>query len=334
MANKRMFNIKIVDSDSFLDMPLTAQCLYFHLNMRADDDGFVGNPKRVQRLIGASDDDMRLLIAKRFVLTFDDGVIVIKHWRMHNTLSANRYKETTYIDQKRELLLKENNAYSFNSGVPLDDSKMIEKASRLSQKQIDATLTRQRRTIDATLTDTGLDLDIDKDIDIELVKELESDKKKDKRETYVSILDSYTSNDFLKSSLNDFVEMRKKMKGFTTRAFKLALNKLDELSNDDNEKIKIVNQSVMNSWKSFYELKEESNKYPSWYKEGTKEKTKEDRINSLEAAYKATVNTYKKGIISYEEFKKREASFKKSYFDLTGKDITKHNLIDWGEYDI
>lgn len=159
-------------------------------------------------------------------------------------------------------------------------------------------------------------------------------EEKEKRETYVSILDSYTSNDSLKSSLNDFVEMRKKMKGFTTRAFKLALNKLDELSNDDNEKIKIVNQSVMNSWKSFYELKEESNKYPSWYKEGTKEKTKEDRINSLEAAYKATVNTYKKGIISYEEFKKREASFKKSYFDLTGKDITKQNLIDWGKYDI
>ena len=159
-------------------------------------------------------------------------------------------------------------------------------------------------------------------------------EEKEKRETYVSILDSYTSNDSLKSSLNDFVEMRKKMKGFTTRAFKLALNKLDELTNDDEEKIKIVNQSVINSWKSFYELKEESNKYPSWYKEGTKEKTKEDRINSLEAAYKATVNTYKKGIISYEEFKKREASFKKSYFDLTEKDITKQNLIDLGEYDI
>lgn len=159
-------------------------------------------------------------------------------------------------------------------------------------------------------------------------------EEKEKKETYVSILDSYTSNETLKSSLNDFLEMRKKMKGFTTRAFKLALNKLDELTNDDEEKIKIVNQSVMNSWKSFYELKEETNKYPSWYKEGTQEETKEDKINSLEAGYKATVNTYKKGIISYEEFKKREASFKKSYFDLTGKDITKQNLIDWGEYDI
>ena len=159
-------------------------------------------------------------------------------------------------------------------------------------------------------------------------------EEKEKRETYVSILDSYTSNDSLKSSLNDFIEMRKKMKGFTTKAFQLALNQLDKLAKDDNKKIKIVNQSVMNSWKSFYELKDDSAQYPDWYHDGTQEKTKEDKINSLEAGYKATVNTYKKGIISYEEFKKREASFKKSYFDLTGKDITKQNLIDWGEYDI
>ena len=79
MANKRMFTMHIVDSDAFLDMPLSTQALYFHLNMRADDDGFLGNPKRIQRLIGASDDDLKILIAKRFVLAFEDGVIVIKH---------------------------------------------------------------------------------------------------------------------------------------------------------------------------------------------------------------------------------------------------------------
>lgn len=157
-------------------------------------------------------------------------------------------------------------------------------------------------------------------------------EEKEKRETYVSILDSYTSNDSLKSSLNDFIEMRKKMKGFTTRAFKLALNKLDELSNDDEEKIKIVNQSVMNSWKSFYELKEETNKYPSWYKEGTQEETKEDKIKSLEKAYQATVKMKNMGMISETEFEKRKVGFKKSYFDLTGKDISKQ--INWGEYDI
>ena len=154
-------------------------------------------------------------------------------------------------------------------------------------------------------------------------------EEKEKRETYVSILDSYTSNDSLKSSLNDFVEMRKKMKGFTTRAFKLALNKLDELTNDDEEKIKIVNQSVMNSWKSFYELKDETNKYPSWYKEGTQEKTKEDRIKNLEKAYLATIKLKNMGMISENEFKERETNYRKSYYDLTGK-----YLNGYGEYDI
>ena len=154
-------------------------------------------------------------------------------------------------------------------------------------------------------------------------------EEKEKRETYVSILDSYTSNETLKSSLNDFLEMRKKMKGFTTRAFKLALNKLDELSNDDKEKIEIVNQSVMNSWKSFYELKEETNKYPSWYKDGTKEETKEDKIKNLEKAYKATIKLKNMGMISDSEFKEREAIYRKSYYDLTGK-----NLNGYGEYDI
>lgn len=154
-------------------------------------------------------------------------------------------------------------------------------------------------------------------------------EEKEKRKTYVSILDSYTSNETLKSSLNDFIEMRKKMKGFTTRAFKLALNKLDELTNDDEEKIKIVNQSVMNSWKSFYELKEETNKYPSWYKEGTKEETKEDKIKNLEKAYHATIKLKNMGMISETEFKEREKNYRKSYYDLTGKDIN-----GFGEYDI
>lgn len=285
MANKRMFNIKIVDSDAFLDMPLTAQCLYFHLNMRADDDGFVGNPKRVQRLIGASDDDMRLLIAKRFVLLFDDGVIVIKHWRMHNTLSTNRYKETTYIDQKRELLLKENNAYSFNEGVPLDDSKMIEKASRLSQKQIYATLTRQRRTIDATLTDTGLeldkglDLDIDKDIDIELVKELELDKEEES-DQFVKRIDQYTNDESLKDSLIQFVRMMKAKsdKEFNIENLNFVLKKLDTLTVDTDEKISIVDHSVKKKWNNFYPLKKEQKKYPEWYSNTETKKASDEQL--------------------------------------------------------
>ena len=112
MAEKRMFTQKIVDSDAFLDMPLSTQALYFHLNMRADDDGFINNPKRIQRSVGASEDDLKLLIAKRFCICFENGVIVIKHWRMHNTLRKDRYSPTTYQDQLALLEVKDNNAYT------------------------------------------------------------------------------------------------------------------------------------------------------------------------------------------------------------------------------
>ena len=112
MAEKRMFTQKIIDSDAFLDMPLSTQALYFHLNMRADDDGFVNNPKRIQRTIGASEDDLKLLVLKRFVIGFECGVIVIKHWRMHNTLKKDRYNPTQYQDELALLEVKDNKAYT------------------------------------------------------------------------------------------------------------------------------------------------------------------------------------------------------------------------------
>lgn len=112
MAEKRMFTQKIIDSDPFLDMPLSTQALYFHLNMRADDDGFINNPKRIQRTIGASEDDLKLLLAKRFVIGFENGVIVIKHWRMHNTLRKDRYNPTQYQEEFALLEVKDNNAYT------------------------------------------------------------------------------------------------------------------------------------------------------------------------------------------------------------------------------
>ena len=107
-----MFTQKIIDSDAFLEMPLSAQALYFHLNMRADDDGFINNPKRIQRTVGSSEDDLKLLIAKRFVICFESGVIVIKHWRMHNTLRKDRYNPTQYQEEFDSLYLKDNNSYT------------------------------------------------------------------------------------------------------------------------------------------------------------------------------------------------------------------------------
>lgn len=112
MAERRMFAKTIIDSDAFLDMPLSAQALYFHLSMRADDEGFVNNPKKIQRMVGASDDDCKLLVLKRFILTFESGVIVIKHWKIHNYIRNDRFKETVYVKEKAMLTFNENNAYT------------------------------------------------------------------------------------------------------------------------------------------------------------------------------------------------------------------------------
>lgn len=112
MAERRMFAKTIVTSDAFLDMPLSARCLYFTLGMLADDDGFVNNPKSIMRQVGASQDDLNLLLMKRFILAFDSGVIVIKHWRIHNYIQKDRYKESKYIKEKATLMLDEKGAYT------------------------------------------------------------------------------------------------------------------------------------------------------------------------------------------------------------------------------
>lgn len=115
MAERRMFAKSIIDSDAFLDMPLSSQALYFHLGMRADDDGFVNNPKKIQRITGSSDDDLKLLIAKNFIIPFDSGVVVLKHWKIHNYIQKDRYKETNYLEEKARLITKDNKAYSLDT---------------------------------------------------------------------------------------------------------------------------------------------------------------------------------------------------------------------------
>jgi len=112
MAERRMFAKSIIDSDAFLDMPLSAQALYFHLSMRADDEGFLGNAQRVRSMIGASEDDFKLLIVKRFVIVFEDGITVIRHWRVHNIIQKDRFKETIYVDERARLGFDKNKTYT------------------------------------------------------------------------------------------------------------------------------------------------------------------------------------------------------------------------------
>jgi hypothetical protein len=132
MANRRMFAKTIIDSDMFLDMPQTTQNLYFHLNMRADDEGFVNAPKKVMRVIQANQNDLDILVAKRFVLFFESGVLVIKHWKLHNTIRKDRFTKTLYTEEKQQLFEKENGSYTFNRYqevvklVSNDDSEYLE----------------------------------------------------------------------------------------------------------------------------------------------------------------------------------------------------------------
>lgn len=112
MAERRMFAKTIIDSDAFIDMPLSTQALYFHLSMRADDDGFINNPKKIQRMVGASDDDLKVLVMKRFIIPFESGIVVIKHWKIHNYIQKDRYKPTLYAKEKNLLEIKDNGSYT------------------------------------------------------------------------------------------------------------------------------------------------------------------------------------------------------------------------------
>lgn len=126
MANRRMFSLDVVNTDTFLDMPASARDLYFNLGMRADDDGFLASPKRVMRLINSSTDDMRILISKGYVIPFESGVIVIRHWKQNNFIRSDRYHQTRYIAEKQQL--QENNGvYELETtGIPTYNQRYTE----------------------------------------------------------------------------------------------------------------------------------------------------------------------------------------------------------------
>lgn len=119
MAQKRMFDKRVIDNDEFLEMPLTTQAVYFHFNMRADDDGFVDNYKSILRLIGGKEDDLKVLVLKKFIIPFEKGVIVIKHWKINNLLRKDRYTATIHQEEKEKLITEKNGEYSL--GIPMVD---------------------------------------------------------------------------------------------------------------------------------------------------------------------------------------------------------------------
>lgn len=228
-----MFAKTIIDSDAFLEMPVSSQCLYFHLSMRADDEGFINKPKTIMRMIGAKDDDMNVLILKKFIIPFKSGVVVIKHWKIHNYIRGDRLHETKYQVEKSELALDENNSYTL-------------------------CLTSDSQLVDSCPTEVRLGKD-------RLGKDSIDNNKKEKRKTEFDLLiEGYTEDLQLRNTIYEFLKMRKAIKApMTSNALKLMLNKLDRLAPKDihcDLRISILEQSIMNSWKGIFELKEELKK--------------------------------------------------------------------------
>lgn len=152
MANKRMFSLTVVDSDAFLDMPLSTQALYFHLCMRADDDGFVNNPKKIQRVVRATEDDLRVLMTKQFVIPFESGVLVIKHWKVHNVIRKDMHKDTLCTEEQALLIEDKSGTYHVRNELVTDTVQECieadtdtEQSSYIDKNRLDQIRTDQNR---------------------------------------------------------------------------------------------------------------------------------------------------------------------------------------------
>ena len=148
MAEKRMFAKTIIDSDAFLEMPVTSQLLYFHLSMRADDEGFINKPKAIMKMVGANDDDLKILFMKKFVIPFDSGVVVIKHWRINNYIRKDMFHETTYKEERAMLEIDENNAYRLPVTSSLQECNKLTTQISIDKNSID------KNSIDKNISNT------------------------------------------------------------------------------------------------------------------------------------------------------------------------------------
>lgn len=225
---KRMFSDEITTADAFLDMPSESQLLYFHLGMQADDDGFISNIKMVQRVIGASDDSAKILFAKKFLIHFESGVSVIKHWRINNKIRKDIYRETKYTKEKEQLFIRKNGSYTLNpdGALKLPSGHYTVKEAYKNKDETTA-VTVRRRDVDVGKVRIGKDR-IDKN-SIELPDWLD------------------------KEAWNEWIQYKKeKRKVLTPQMIKLQFKKLEA---DKEHQREIIEQSIANGWTGLFEYK-------------------------------------------------------------------------------
>ena len=295
MAEKRMMSKSIIETDKFMDMPMSAQCLYFHLLLRADDDGFIVSPKRTMRSIGCTDDDMKILIAKSYVLAFESGVIVVKHWRIHNYVKRDRYKQSS-IPESKLIMLDENREYQYlepkrnQSGTSLEPKRNQSGTSLEPKRNQSGTSLEPKRSKEEHEGHSGDHEEYDKintsdgaepnwnqngtktepkwfhrldKIRLDKIRgeEIRKDKKEKQSVSLKTIIEEFAGkNSMLFEAVKDWIEMRKTIKApLTTRAASMSFKRLCELSHgNESMMIEILNQSTLNCWKGLFPLKNPS----------------------------------------------------------------------------
>ena len=265
MASKRMFDKAIIDTDKFTDMPMSTKALYFLLGMEADDHGFV-SPRRVMRVHGGGDDDLKILIAKGFLIYFETGVIVITDWHRHNKIRKERIKPTEY--QNELLQLAQNDGkYCLSTVGQITDNQLTVDRQLIKAENVEnvdfvdntSTFGDCRTNVRQMSAEIRLE-----EVRLDKVSIKEKSKKKPFIDEVKDMFIVYTQNPDVLQALNDFLEMRMSMPAKdrfkTKQAVTMFLNKLDKLSSIDAEKIEMLENATISNWKTVYELnKSQSN---------------------------------------------------------------------------
>ena len=279
-----MMSKSIIETDKFMDMPMSAQCLYFHLLLRADDDGFIVSPKRTMRSIGCTDDDMKILIAKSYVLAFESGVIVVKHWRIHNYVKRDRYKQSS-IPESKLIMLDENREYQYlepkrnqngtslepkrnQNGTSLEPKRSKEEHEGHSGDHEEYDKINTSDGAEPNWNQNGTKMEpkwfhrLDK-IRLDKIRgeEIRKDKKEKQSVSLKTIIEEFAGkNSLLFEAVKDWIEMRKTIKApLTARAASMSFKRLCELSHgNESMMIEILNQSTLNCWKGLFPLKNPS----------------------------------------------------------------------------
>lgn len=259
MAKKRMFSLDVVDLDSFIEMPVSAKLLYYDLGMRADDDGFVGNPKKITLLAGCNEEDIETLIKNKFIYMFSSGVIAIRHWNVNNQIRKDRYNETFRIDEKR-LLKLENNVYELkdNSGIPNDIPTVTTVKYSIGKNNIDKLSVDKKSKEKKSLEEKREEKIIDNfhvDVDTGEILEYEIVSEKDK--VYKNIIDylnnkinaNYRSNGYKTKTL---IDARLK-EGYKEEDFFLVIDKkYNEWKDSEMKKFLRPETLFGNKFESYY----------------------------------------------------------------------------------